>query len=73
MIVTIPGGSIGKEFAYNANGDLSGDSSSIPGSRWSPGERKGNPLQYPSWEYPMEEGVEGYSPGSGKSWTQLSG
>ena len=33
MIVTIPGASLGKEFAYNANGDLSGDSSSIPGSR----------------------------------------
>ena len=36
-----PGGSDGKESAYNA-----GDSSSIPGSGKSPGEGHGNPLQY---------------------------
>ena len=41
MIVTILGGSVDKEFAYNE-----GDPSSISGSRRSPRERKGNPLQY---------------------------
>ena len=36
-----PGGSDGKESASNA-----GDLGSIPGSRRSPGEENGNPLQY---------------------------
>ena len=36
-----PGGSDGKESAYNV-----GDSSSIPGSGKSPGEGHGSPLQY---------------------------
>ena len=36
-----PGGQDGKASAYNA-----GDPGLIPGSRRSPGERNGNPLQY---------------------------
>ena len=42
-----PGGSDGKVSAYNA-----GDPGSIPGSGRSPGERKGNPLQYSCLENP---------------------
>ena len=42
-----PGGSDGKASAYNA-----GDPGSIPGSRRSPGEGDGNPLQYSCLENP---------------------
>ena len=38
-ILSFPGGSDGKESAYNA-----GDQGSIPGSGRSPGEGNGNPL-----------------------------
>ena len=41
--------SVGKESAGNA-----GDPGSIPGSGRSPGEGKGNPLQYACLETPME-------------------
>ena len=34
-----------------------GDSGSIPGSRRSPGERNGNPLQYSCLEKPMDRGA----------------
>ena len=47
----IPGGSDGKESAYNM-----GDSGSTPGSGRSPGEGNGNPLQYSCLENPMEPG-----------------
>ena len=47
-----PGGSDGKAFAYNA-----GDPGSIPGSRRSPGEGNGNPLQYSCLENPMDRGA----------------
>ena len=47
-----PGGSDGKESAYNA-----GDSSSIPGSGKSPGEGHGNPLQYSCQENPISVSV----------------
>ena len=47
-----PGGSVGKESAHNA-GD-SGDTSLILGSGMSPGEARGNPLQYSSLENPMD-------------------
>ena len=47
-----PGGSGGKESACNA-----GDSSSIPGWGQSPGEDKGNPLQYSCLENPMDRGA----------------
>ena len=44
-----PGGSAGKESAYNA-----GDLGSIPGSGRSPAEGKGHPLQYSGLENPMD-------------------
>ena len=49
-----PGGSAGKESTCNA-----GDPGLIPGSGRSPGEGKGNPLQYPDLENPMECIVHG--------------
>ena len=53
-----PGGSDGKELAYN-----SGDLGSIPGLGRSPGRRHGNPLQYSCLENPHgQRGLEGYSP-----------
>ena len=63
-----PGGSDGKASAYSA-----GDPGSIPGSRRSPGEGNGNPLQYSCLENPMDGGawlaaVHGVT----KSRTQLS-
>ena len=45
-----PGGSDDKESTCNA-----GDFGSIPGWGRSPGEREGNPLQYPCLENPMTE------------------
>ena len=47
-----PGGSDGKVSAYNV-----GDPGSIPGSRRSPGEGNGNPLQYSCLENPMNRGA----------------
>ena len=47
-----------KNLPVNA-GDVR-DTSSIPGSRKSPGVKKGNPLQYSCLENPMDGG--GYSP-----------
>ena len=44
-----PGGSDGKESACSA-----GDLGSIPGSGRSPGEEKGNPLQYSCVGNPMD-------------------
>ena len=63
-----PGGSDIKESACNA-----GDLGSIPGSRRSPGEGNGNPLQNSCLENSMDRGawlatVHGFS----KGWTQLS-
>ena len=45
-------GSDGKESAYNA-----GDLSLIPGSRRSPGEGNGNPLQYSCLKNRMDQGA----------------
>ena len=45
-----PGGSDGKESAYNV-----GDPGSIPGSGRYPGEGNGNPLQYSCLETSMTE------------------
>ena len=42
LIYSFPGGSVGKESAFNPR-----DSGSVPGSGTSPGEGNGNPLQYP--------------------------
>ena len=47
-----PGGSDGKESAYNV-----GDLGLIPGSGKSPGEGNGNPLQYACLENPMDRGA----------------
>ena len=47
-ILGFPGGSDGKEFTCNA-----GDVGSTPGSGRSPGEEKGNPLQYSCLENSM--------------------
>ena len=47
-----PGGSDGKESAYNA-----GDLGLIPGLARSPGEGNGNPLQYSCLEKPMDGGT----------------
>ena len=38
-----------------ANVGAAGDKGSIPGSRRSPGEGNGYPLQYSSWEIPWTE------------------
>ena len=47
-----PGGSVSKESACNAE-----DLGSIPGSRRSPGEGNGNPLQYSCLENSMDRGA----------------
>ena len=49
-LLGFPGGSTGKKPACNA-----GDLGSIPGLGWSPGERKGYPLQYSGLENSMDE------------------
>ena len=49
-----PGGSEGKESAWNA-----GDPSSIPGLRRPPGEGNGNPLQYSRLENSVDRGAGG--------------
>ena len=49
-----PDGSVGKESTYNS-GDT--EASSIPGSGRSPGEEKGNPLQYSCLGNPMDRGA----------------
>ena len=49
MSSPFPGGSAGKEFAYNA-----GDLGSIPGLGRSPGEGNGYPLQYSGLENSMD-------------------
>ena len=66
--MSFPGGSDGKASAYNA-----GDPGSVPGSRRSPGEGNGNPLQYSCLENPMDGGTW-YATvcGVSKSWTRLS-
>ena len=46
-----PGGALVKNPPANA-----GDPGSIPGSRRSPGEGNGNPLQYSCLENPMDRG-----------------
>ena len=48
-VLGFPCSSVGKESACNA-----GDLGSVPGSRRSPGEGNGNPLQYSCLENPMD-------------------
>ena len=50
----LPGGSVVKNPPANA-----GDSGSISGSRRSPGEGNGNPVQYSCLGNPMERGPRG--------------
>ena len=57
---SLPGGSAGKEFTYNA-----GDTGSIPGLGRSPGEGNDDPLQYSGLENPMDCIVQGVA----KNWT----
>ena len=52
-----PGGSDGRESAFNV-----GDPSSIPGSRRSPGEGNGYPLQYSCLYFRGQRSLVGYSP-----------
>ena len=61
--VGFPGGSACKESTPNA-----GNLGSVPGSGRSPGEGKGNPLQYSGLENPMDCIVHGVA----KSWIQLN-
>ena len=64
----LPGGSDGKESAYNV-----GDPGAIPGSGRSPAEGNGNPLQYSCLENPMDRGTWWATiHGVAKSWTRLS-
>ena len=49
MLPTFPGGSAGKESAFNA-----GDLGSIPGLERSPGQGNGYPLQYSGQENSMD-------------------
>ena len=61
-----PGGSDGKESAYNM-----GNIGSISGYRRSPGEANGNPLQCSCLENPMDrEAWWAIVHGVAKSWTQ---
>ena len=67
LVMDFPGGSGGKESAYNA-----GDQSSIPGSGRYPGGGHGNPLQHPCLENPMDrEAWQATVHRVAKSWTRL--
>ena len=68
MSLGFPGGASGKESSCNA-----GDTGLIPGSRRSPGEGHGDPLQYSCLENPMDRGAWwAIVHGVEKSQTQLS-
>ena len=68
MVGGTPGGSVIKNLPTSA--EDTGDVSSIPGSRRSPGEGNGNPLQYYCLENPMDWWATVH--GVAKIWTQLS-
>ena len=60
-----PGGSSGKESAYNV-----GDLGLIPGLGISPEGGHGNPLQYSYWRIPLDRGAwQAIVHGVTKSWT----
>ena len=44
----------------------------VPGLEMSPGEGRGNPLQYAYLGCPMERSLVHYSPWGRRSWTRLS-
>ena len=61
-------GSDGKESTFSAR-----DMGLIPGSRRSPGEGYGYPLQYPGLENSIDRGAWWLTvPGDTKSWAQLN-
>ena len=64
MILNFPGGSVGKEFSYNA--ENTGDVGLIPGSGGTTGGGNSNPLQYSCLENPMDRGAWHATT---KSWT----
>ena len=63
-MVGFPGGSGGKESAYNA-----GDLGSIPGMGRSPGEGNGYPLQYSGLENPIDRRASRLQSMGSQSWT----
>ena len=66
----VPGGTVGKEYAYHA-GDT-GDLGLIPGLGRCPGSGRGNSLQYSCLGNPMDRGAWWVTVhGVAKSWTQL--
>ena len=68
LSLDFPGGSDGKESAYNV-----GDPGSIPGLGRSPGEGNGKGLQYSCLENPMDgEAWQATVHGVTKNWTLLS-
>ena len=68
LLWDLPGGSGGKESAYNA-----GDQGLIPGSGRSPGEGNGKPIPvFLSGKSHGQKSLAGYSAWVAKSWTQLS-
>ena len=68
LYTSFPGGTDGKKSACNAR-----DPGSICGSRRSPGEGHGNPLQYSCLENPMDRGAWWTTVHEvSKSWTGLS-
>ena len=67
LVFSIPGVLVGKESACCA-----GDLGSIPGSRRSPGEGNGSPLQYSCLENPLDKGAWTVAHRVAKSRTQLS-
>ena len=67
VFLGFPGGSAGKESTCNA-----GDLGSIPGLGRSPGEGKGNPLQYSGLENSMDCIVHGVTESDMTEWISLS-
>ena len=66
-ILSVSGGSIGKESACNM-----GDAGYIPGSGRSPGEGNANPLQCSCWRIPWAEEPGGLQSAEPQSWTWVS-
>ena len=62
-----PGGSVGKESAYNV-----GDLGSIPGLGRSPREGNGYPLQCSCLEFLGQRSLAGYNPRESQSQTRLN-
>ena len=67
VFLGFPGGSVGKESAYNV-----GDLGSIPGLGRSPREGNGYPLQCSCLEFLGQRSLAGYNPRESQSQTRLS-